>query len=131
MEHRIEAYVVNWQNKFNGGESHRCSSCGKTIYLNKTSGYKGICPACGKKISVLSADISDGLQLSTGSSVGIGKRKVHRKHLMVFLAWWLISVVAGFFVSGLPGIALSFLFNVLLTIIGFRAFTYEIYTEPF
>lgn len=131
MEYRIEAHVVNWQNKFNGGDRHRCSRCRKDIYLDKTGSYKGICPNCGKDINVQSASISETLHLSTGGSVSVGKRKIYRKHLFIFLFWWLLSIGAGLFISGLPGMALSFLFNVLLTFIGFRAFTYEIETERF
>jgi hypothetical protein len=127
----IEAQIKNWQNKFNKGQSYSCQTCHKPVYLNRQGAYYGPCPHCNTPLRVTSMFVEDSLNLSDGGTVGIGKKKIYLKHLIVFAVWWVISIIVAAVVTGLPGIILSILFNVLLTIIGFRAFTFVIRERDF
>lgn len=131
METRIEAHIINWQNRFNGGSRHVCARCKGTIYLDQQGSYRGICPKCGKTINAFNEHIEESLKMSNGGASGVGRKKINRKHLIVFILWWLASAIVGAYMSGYIGILLSILFNVLLTLISFRAFTYEITKEAF
>lgn len=131
MEYRIEAHIVNWQNQFNGGYRHKCSKCDKSIYLNRTGEYRGICPHCGTDVSVSSGNIEERISMSDGGKVGVGRRKMHRKHLIIYIFWFVVSLVVGAFISGLWGFVVAVLFNILLIIVGFRTFTFEIEMEKF
>lgn len=131
MEHRIAAHVANWQNRLRGGATSICKHCGQVIYLDANESYRGPCPRCGKEKIVSSVAVNERLAVSGGGAAGEGRRVIHLKHLGYFLAWWVASVLIGAAVSGWQGIALSILLNVLLTIIGFRAFTFEIEYERF
>jgi len=103
MEYRIEAWIVNWQNRFNGGYKHSCKNCSSPIYLNAKGEFKGTCPHCGDRLSITSALVTETIRVSDGGRVGVGQNKIHRKHLIVFGGWWFFSVVVGACVSGLAG----------------------------
>jgi hypothetical protein len=99
--------------------------------MGKSGSYSGPCPHCNELLNYSTILVEDGINASDGGTVGVGKPKIYLKHLIVFAVWWAISVVASAIVTGVIGIILSVLFNILLTIIGFRAFTFEINNERF
>ena len=127
----IEAQIKNWQNKLNKGDPHSCRECRKPVYMGRKGSYSGPCPYCNTPLNYATELIENGFNLSDGGSIGIGKKKIYLKHLIAFSAWWIISMVASIIVSGLLGVILAILFNVLLTIIGFRTFTFEIHHHDF
>ena len=128
---KFESQIINLQNKYSGGYKHKCKNCGSSIYLSEHDEYAGICPSCGTKVNIHTMDVQETIGISTGGITGVGKRIIHKKHLFWFALWWLVSAVVSTLVAGLPGIGLSLLINVLLTIIGFKAFRYEIENERF
>jgi hypothetical protein len=127
----IEAQIKNWQNKFNKGEASPCRECRKPVYMDKKGSYSGPCPYCNIPLNYSTEIIKDNFNLSDGGSIGIGKKRIYRKHLIAFAVWWIISVAASIIVTGLFGVILAILFNVLLTSIGFRTFTFEIHHYDF